>query len=140
MPQTNFVAGHITPRLCKLNASRTAIIKYKNNAKSPKHSCKTNPWKKAMESTTECLKTLHWLPIQQRIDYKICTFIHKCHNKQAPVYLQNLIQETTTMHPGLRLENKKPLLAVPNIRKQTFMNRSFSIYGPKLWNSPPDKI
>ena len=41
----------------------------------------------AMESTTECLKTLHWLPIQQKIDYKICTLIHKCHNKQAPVYL-----------------------------------------------------
>ena len=38
MPQTNFATGHITPR--------TAIIKYKNNAKSQKHSCKTNPWKK----------------------------------------------------------------------------------------------
>ena len=35
MPQTNSATGHITPRLCKLNASRTAIIRYKNNAKNP---------------------------------------------------------------------------------------------------------
>ena len=34
--------------------------------------------KNARESTTECLTTLHWLLIQQRIDYKICTHIHKC--------------------------------------------------------------
>ena len=93
------------------------------------------PWK----STAECLKSLHWLPIQQRIDYKICTLIHKCHNKQAPVYLQNLIQEKTTIHLGLRSE-KKALLEVPNIRKQTFTSRSFSICGPKLWNSLPDTI
>ena len=46
MPQTNSSTGHITLRLCKLNANRTAIIKYKNNAKSPKQSCKTNPQKK----------------------------------------------------------------------------------------------
>ena len=96
--------------------------------------------KNAMESTTECFKPLHWLLIQQRIDYKICTLIHKCHNKRAPVYLQNLIQEKTTICPGLRSENKKALLAVPNIRKQTFTSRSFSVYGPKLWKSLPDTI
>ena len=46
MPQTYSATGHITLRLCKLNASRTAIIKYKNQAKNPKHSCKTDLQKK----------------------------------------------------------------------------------------------
>ena len=96
--------------------------------------------KNATESTTECLKALHWLPIQQRIDYKICTLLHKCCNKQAPVYLQNLIQEKTTIHPSLRSENKKAMLAVPNTGKQTFASRSFSVYGPKHWNSLLDII
>ena len=95
--------------------------------------------KNAMESTTQCLKTLHWLLIQWQIDYRICTLIYKCCSKQAPVYLQNLIQEKTT-HPSLTSENKKALLAVPNIRKQTFATRSFSVYGPKLWNSLPTTI
>ena len=102
MVQTNSSTGHITLRLCKLNASRTAIIKYQNYAKgqntAPRLILRTN----AKESTKECLKTLYWLPIKQRIDYKICTLFHKCHTWQAPVYLQNLIQEKTTNCPGLR--------------------------------------
>ena len=96
--------------------------------------------KNAMKSTTECLKTLQWLPIQQRIDYKICTLIHKCCTRQAPVYIQSLIQEKTTNHSGLRLENKKALLAVPDIQKQIFASRSFSVYGLKLCNSLPNTI
>ena len=42
----NSTTGYITLRLCKLNASRTTIIKYKNHAQNPKHSHKTNTWKK----------------------------------------------------------------------------------------------
>ena len=133
-------AGHITHRLCKLNASRTTISKYKTHAQNPKHSCKTNPWKNATESTTECLKSLHWLPIQQRMDYKICTLIHKWHNLKAPVHLKSNTREKKTNCPCLRSENKKALLAVPHMRKHTFASRSFSIYGPNLWNSLPNRI
>ena len=31
--------------------------------------------KKSRDSTTECLKELHWLPIQQRIDFKILILV-----------------------------------------------------------------
>ena len=43
------------------------------------------------ESITECLKELHWLPIKQRIQYKILTLTHKCINKIGPTYLQHSI-------------------------------------------------
>ena len=43
------------------------------------------------ESITECLKELHWLPIKQRIQYKILILTHKCINKIGPKYLQDLI-------------------------------------------------
>ena len=140
LQQTNSATGHTTLRLCKLNASNTTIIKYKNHAKSPNTAARLIPRRNVKESTMECLKTLHWLPIQQRKGYKICTLIHKCDTQQAPEYLQNLIEEKTTNHPSLRLENKKVLLAVSNIRKHTFTSRSFSIYGPNLWNSLHDRI
>ena len=55
MPQSNSSTGHITLRLCKLNASRTAIIKYQNNAKSAKCSCMTNLQNK-------CLGKHHRMP------------------------------------------------------------------------------
>ena len=43
------------------------------------------------DSITECLKELHWLPIKQRIQYKILILTHKCVNKIGPKYLQDLI-------------------------------------------------
>ena len=43
------------------------------------------------DSITECLKELHWLPVKQRIQYKILTLTHKCVNKIGPKYLQELI-------------------------------------------------
>ena len=39
-----------------------------------------------------------------------------------------------------QIRNRKALLEVPNIRKQTFASRSFSVYGLKLWNSLPNTI
>ena len=42
-------------------------------------------------SNEEVLYQLHWLPIRQRIKFKILTLVHKCINCQAPTYLQNLL-------------------------------------------------
>ena len=136
MPQTNSATGCITPRLWKPNASRNMKIMQKVQNTAAMLILRKN----AKESTTECLKTLHRLPIQPRIDKKYALSFHKYCTKQDPAYLQNLIQEKTTNHPSLRSENKKALLVVPNIQKQTFTSRSFSVYDPKLWNSLPDKI
>jgi hypothetical protein len=40
---------------------------------------------------TSTLKELHWLPIAQCIDYKLCLLVHKSMNGNAPVYLTNLL-------------------------------------------------
>ena len=37
---------------------------------------------------TPTLKKLHWLPIKQRIDYKICLITYKTLTNQQPTYLQ----------------------------------------------------
>ena len=38
---------------------------------------------------TPTLKKLHWLPIRQRIDYKICLLTYKTLTNQQPTYLYN---------------------------------------------------
>ena len=43
-------------------------------------------------SSTEMLKTLHWLPIDCRIEYKLLTLVHNCLNKSAPSYLIDLLR------------------------------------------------
>jgi len=42
------------------------------------------------------LKQLHWLPIEQRITYKLCLFKHHIHTGQAPQYLSNCIHSFCT--------------------------------------------
>ena len=49
--------------------------------------------KKKLDSSRECLMALHWLPVQERIEYKILTLVYKCIVGEAPAYLIEMIQE-----------------------------------------------
>ena len=40
------------------------------------------------DSSTMALKTVHWLLVKKRIDFKILTLVHKCLSRQAPEYLK----------------------------------------------------
>ena len=56
------------------------------------------------------------------------------------MYLQKLIIEKKEKHPGLHSSKNKFLLEVPSTERHTFSDRSFSVYGPKLWNTFPNSI
>ena len=42
-------------------------------------------------SSIPLLKSLHWLPIMFRIQFKICTFAFRCLNDGQPSYLSSLL-------------------------------------------------
>ena len=44
-------------------------------------------------SVTECLKQLHWLLVRDRKRHKTLTLVHRCLMGNAPMYLQDLLQE-----------------------------------------------
>ena len=88
-------------------------------------------------SITQCFKDLHWLPIHQRIEFKILTHTYKCLNKQAPEYLQNLMVEMPTQRSGLRSKLTYKKLLIPFMKRKFFAQRSFSVAAPTLWNSLP---
>jgi len=48
------------------------------------------------------LRTLHWLPVQQRIDYKVALLTFKVRSTSTPSYLRHLIQDRQHSH-NLRL-------------------------------------
>ena len=87
------------------------------------------------DSITECLKELHWLPIKQKIQYKILTLTHKCVNKIGPKYLQDLIHLRPPTRGGLRSEKELNLLVRPLTKCMTFADRLFSVGAPVLWNA-----
>ena len=88
------------------------------------------------ESVTECLATLHWLPIKQQIKFKLCVLTYKLLHHQGPKYLQELIQYRST-DMRLRSSADPYLLLIPKTKYKTFTARSFSISAPTTWNGLP---
>ena len=86
--------------------------------------------------TTTLLKRLHWLPISERIKFKIASLTFKIQHFAKPSYLSELI---TSYQPSRSLRSSGTnLLSIPDIRS-SIGRRSFSYTAPKLWNSlPPD--
>ena len=91
-------------------------------------------------SVTECLKQLHQLPVRERIRHKTLTLVHKCLMGNAPMYLQDLLQEHEGGQRHLRSNMKHKHLKIPYIKKKTFAARSFSILGPAWWNELPNEL
>ena len=83
------------------------------------------------ESPTRCLEELHWLPIQQRITFKILALVFKCIHRQAPSYLEKLIIIKQSRRKGMRSEKQSRILDVLHTLKKMFAARSFSIKGPE---------
>ena len=92
-----------------------------------------------MDSATQCLKELHWLPIQLRIHYKILVTVYKCLSNQVPTYLQSMLQRQTITRTT-RPSQDQTLVAVPRTTKKIFADRSFSVVGPTLWNQLPKEL
>jgi hypothetical protein len=87
---------------------------------------------------TPTLKNLHWLPVCQRIKFKVASLVFKAKHHLAPVYLQDLIKPYT---PSRCLRStSQDLLAVPYSKSTNTTERAFSIAGPRLWNSLPPEL
>ena len=87
-------------------------------------------------SATSLLRTLHWLPVKARIQYKIACLCFQClsHNTMPP-YLSDLLH---SYQPPRTLRSvDTSLLSVPRFCLETFGRRSFSVFGPTVWNSLP---
>ena len=87
------------------------------------------------DSAIEARKKLHWSPIQSRIEYKIALLVFKCLMGNALIYLYNLLCISTGLDSVPELGNNKNKLIVPYVKNKSFAACSFSIYGPRLWNS-----
>src|SRR6218665_2816005 len=83
------------------------------------------------------LDVLHWLPLQQRIMFRIDAMVWRCILGLAPAYLRDLCRPT----PGIRgrtslRSSEQGVLFVPLARTctSTTQARAFSVVGPSVWN------
>ena len=72
---------------------------------------------KKSDHVTPLLRTLHWLPVKQRVNFKITLFIFKCLNGSAPQYIAELIRPVTaTKGRTLRSSYDTTLLHIPSTK------------------------
>ena len=81
---------------------------------------------------------LHWLPVRQRVDYKLASTVYRCLHHTAPAYLTSACIPVASIasRRGLRSATHGDLY-IRDIRTVRFGSRSFSSSGPAVWNSLP---
>ena len=90
---------------------------------------------------TLLLVDLHWLPVNQRIAFKLLLLVYKVLHHLAPSYVVDLISVMPCSSYNLRHNNNGVLLGhLPAYSKKTLGDRSFSHATPKLWNNLPFEI
>ncbi len=87
---------------------------------------------------TPVLKSLHWLPVQFRIKFKILLLTYKAIHGMAPVYLQDSLVPYQP-NRALRSQNAGRLVT-PKVSKTTVGCRAFSYQAPVLWNQLPAHV
>lgn len=86
---------------------------------------------------TPLLLELHWLPVNQRIIFKILVFVFNCLNNRAPTYLSQLI---SPYKPNRSLRSASTNLLVTHRSLNRYGDRSFYFAAPRLWNNLPNHI
>ena len=82
---------------------------------------------------TQVLRTLHWLPIKQRVQFKMLILVFKAINGLAPNYISNLVYILCPSKYLLRRNNE--ILLEPysaGKTKKTLGDRAFAVAAPRL--------
>ena len=87
------------------------------------------------------LKSLHWLPVNVKITYKIACLCYHCHSSTVPSYVADMLQKTPSHTRNTRSSSyTMPLLNRPAHSKETLGDRSFSFASSYVWNSIPNDV
>ena len=89
---------------------------------------------KIRDHVTSLLRDRHWLPVKQRVEYKLCTIVHRCLYGDGPSYLVDLITQSAAANARAGLRSAESMtVAVPRTLS-SFGDRSFATAGPRAWN------
>ena len=94
--------------------------------------------KKKKDHVKPLLNQLHWLPVEQRIQYKLGTLAYRHFDGTLPPYLSDKLSHHTTTRT-LRSSGQL-LLTTPQTKLKTSGDRSFRFQTPHIWNSIPLQV
>ena len=91
-------------------------------------------------STTQALMDLHWLLIEQWIQYKMLTTVNIGINNIVPKYIKDLIEISKLRRDNMQSNNAGIMLNVPPVRYKTCAAKSVHCVATTLWNALPKNI
>ena len=92
------------------------------------------------DHVTPALRILHWLPVAQRIQYKLCVLAHTAFYKYGPSYITEMLVPVSDLPGRSRLRSADSLkFDVPRV-KSAVGSRAFSVSGPRTWNDLPQAL
>ena len=92
---------------------------------------------KRKDHITPILKSLHWLPVTYRIDFKVILLAFKSLNGQGSLYIAEMFEKYSPSR-SLRLAGKFQMVQPSTRTKQG--EAAFSCYAFRLWNRLPIDI
>jgi len=87
---------------------------------------------------TPIIKSLHWLQVNERIEYKLLSLTYKVLTTSQPSHLNNLISVQPPR--STRSSSVVTLSRPPTISSLKITDRSFRYASPRLWNQVPDSF
>ena len=87
-------------------------------------------------NSTDCLKKLHWLPIHNRIIFKIALMTYRTLATSNPPYLQHFLfrRHTSGLRSSSTIQLHQP------VHESSLINRGFSHASPAVWNALPPQV
>ena len=89
--------------------------------------------------STYLLEKLHWLPISEHIKYKVACMCFSAINGYGLAYLSEPLHVYTPSRT-LRSSSDTRMLKIQQYKRRTRGFRTFSCFGPHIWNSLPQDL
>jgi len=92
------------------------------------------------DHVTSRLRDRHWLPVKQRVEYELCTIVHRCLYGDAPSHFVDIIAPSgaESIRAGLRSAESMTVAVPPTL--SSFGDRCFATAGPRAWNKLPSHL
>ena len=119
----------------KLDHCNSLLHKVPKNVIKKLQSCQTDHTR---DHITPILLHLYWLPVSERMKFKILLLTIKALHQQSPTHIQDLI---TYYLPSRSLRSSSMLSLNPvSFNLKNYRSRAFSVSAPELRNKLPDHI
>ena len=81
---------------------------------------------------------LHWLPVSERVQFKVLLLTFMAIQSLAPSYLSELVHIQQSQQSARSATVRR--LVQPRSATKTYGDRAFSIIGPRTWNTLPASL